>query len=390
MATAPPPSSLTVDLTLLARVLRGDVPASEVDRAALTAAVRLGAGQGLSVPLHRALAASPLRALLPAATVDRLARRHDMLTARARVLTVELARLAERFTAAGQRFLLLKGPYLATRFHGDALAREFADIDLMVPAADRTRAAALLQAAGYWRRSRVIASESATAFFVHAFDYGNGETGVDLHWCLSRQPTFRLPEAALWEACRSHLVGGREYTVLSDEHEVLFGILSILRDIERGSPKLKGVIDLLTIVEHLQDTLDWDAFLTARREDGTYGPSVNILALCLDATGSRPRLPRVDAALARHAARRAALAAPDVLLVPTRFGLASKRWCATVYDGTPRGWFLWWGGSLPFRAAVHRRPLGERLAKRMRPVRRAIEREGRRFGRLIAQRWHGR
>jgi hypothetical protein len=82
---------------------------------------------------------------------------------------------------------------------------------------------------------------------------------------------------------------------------------------------------------------------------------VNILALCLDATGSRARLPRVAAALAPHAARRAALASPDVLLVPTRFGLASRRWCATVYDGTPHGWLLWWGGSLPFRAAVHQR-----------------------------------
>ncbi len=376
--------SFVADLGALVGVLRAD--ARDLDPAALAAAVALGTANGLAVPLRRALADSPLRDRLPAAALDALAARHAQQVERTATLVRELEVLAERFSAAGLPFLLLKGPYLAARFYGDVLGREFVDIDLLVPEAERRRAAALLRAAGYRRRSRVVLAEAPTAFFVHAFDYGNGSTTVDLHWCLSRHPSFRVSEDAVWKAHGSWTVAGRPYDVLSDEHEVLFGVLSILRDVERGRPKLKGLVDLVQVLERLDGALEWPAFFAARRTDGTYGPAVNVLALCLDATGRRMHVPRLAAAVDAAERRRIVAVAPELVLRPTRLGLASKRWCAAVYDGTPRAWLAWWAVSFPFRVAVHERPLHERLRKRARRVWRPVRREGRRAWRVMRKR----
>ena len=372
------------ELATLVAVLRGD--RGDADPSSLAAAVALGTANGLAVPLHRALGDSPLRARLPAGVLEAVAERYAQQEARTATLVGELAALADRFAAAALPFLLLKGPYLAARFYGDVLGREFVDIDVLVPAAERRRAAALLRAAGYRRRSRVVVAEDVTAFFVHAFDYANGATTVDLHWCLSRHPSFRVSEAAVWKDRRSRVVAGRTYDVLSDEHEVLFGVLGILRDIERGRPKLKGLVDLVHVVEHVDADLDWPAFLATRRSDGTYAPTLNVLTLCQAATGRRSHAPRLSAALAAVEPQCLVAVAPEVVLRPSRFGLASKRWCASVYDGTARAWLLWWAASFPFRVAVHQRPLRERMRRRARRMWRPVRREARRLWRVMRKR----
>lgn len=72
------------------------------------------------------------------------------------------ARTSRTFTAAGVRHLVVKGPALALRLHGDAFLRPSADVDVVVAAADEARAAAVLASLGlvrepghqalYWRR----------------------------------------------------------------------------------------------------------------------------------------------------------------------------------------------------------------------------------------------
>ena len=92
---------------------------------------------GLSVVFLRAVKDSPLRAMLTADRLEALETGYRLQEERQKTLGQALRDLSRRFENAGQPFILLKGPYLASRFYGDVLGREFVDIDLLIPRADR-------------------------------------------------------------------------------------------------------------------------------------------------------------------------------------------------------------------------------------------------------------
>jgi hypothetical protein len=350
------------DIRLLTRLAQGDFAGAErclrsrsgsLDELAETATAH-----GLSVMLLRALEGSPLRAALSRSRIEALEDRRRRQETRSQIILEALASLADRFASADQPFVLLKGPYLAARLYGDVRGREFVDLDLLVPRGDRTRAFRLLAEAGYYRRSRSLFGAGLTSFFVHGFDFAAGNAYVDLHWCLSRHPSLHLDEPKVWGQRRPYPVNGRSYPVLSDEHEVVFAVLSLLRDLERGRPKIKNVVDLIQIVTATDAEIDWEALLQSGRNDGTFGPLVNVLGLCLDVADAHDLAPCLSATLARHADRRVWARCTDSPLQfrPARFGLGNKLWSARVHDATPAAWFLWWATSLPFRVAVHRWP----------------------------------
>ncbi len=349
------------DLRLLVRLIRRDVagiarcraPGVSLDRIA-----DLSVANGLSVPLLRALAGSPMAQELSPERLEALDFRRQRQERRSRILLETLARLRDRFATAGQPFILLKGPSLASRFYGDGAGREFVDLDLLVPSADRQRACRLLSATGYRRRSRLVLTEGVTAFFVHGFDYSAGDAHVDLHWCLARHPSVALEEKSIWARRQSCDVEGRAYATLSDEDEVVFSVLSLLRDIERGRPKIKNVVDIIQIVASLDAAIDWERLFTNSHRVGTFGPLVNVLGFSLDATGARDLAPRLSSELARHAARRVPVrpTGSPLQFAPARLGLGNRLWSARTHDASPIGWLLWWSVSLPFRLAVHRRP----------------------------------
>ena len=122
------------------------------------------------------------------------------------------------------------------------------------------------------RRSRVLGSEALTAFFVHGFDFVAAGVNLDLHWSLSRHPSFRVDEARIWECKGEFLLNDRSYGVLSDEDEVTLEVLALLRDIARGRPKIKNVADLIQVVATIDPTMAWDALFASGRRNGTYGP----------------------------------------------------------------------------------------------------------------------
>lgn len=350
------------DVRLFVRLLRPDHEAASrclaARRAPIEALVDTAGQHGLSVVLHRALASSPLRQQFPPPQLERLANAHRRQLERTRRLLEALDHVASRFAAAGQRFMLLKGPYLASRFFGDTEGRDFVDLDLLVPRADRDRAFELLAEAGYLPKSRVLLSQRATCFFVHGFDFSDGATQVDLHWCLSRHPSLRVDEAAMWQRCGSYDIGGHAYDVLAEEDEILFAVLSLLRDLERGRPKIKNVVDLLQVLEAVDSSLDWPRLLATRRREGALGPLVNVLSLCLDVAAAHDLAPHLSAALAEHASRRVKMdtAGEGLAFRPEAYQLGNRLWCARAYDTPLLVWALWWGISLPFRSAVHRRP----------------------------------
>jgi hypothetical protein len=348
------------DIRLLVRLARLDIAGIErclrIRSASLDRLAEMAVAHGLSVVLLRAIENVPIHATVSRTHLDAMEARHRRQETRVQILLEALATLADQFAAANQPFILLKGPYLAARFYGDVRGREFFDLDLLVPLADRARAVRLLTAAGYSRRSRVLFGEGLTSFFVHGFDFSAGDAYLDLHWRLSRHPSLRLDETRIWARRGSYPVDGRSYAVLSDEHEVVFAALSLLRDLGAGKAKLIKVLDLIQIVAATDATIDWDALLEAGRHDGTFGPLVNVLALYIEMADAQDLAPRLAAALAQHTDRRVPVHPTDSPLCfrPVRFSLGSRLWSARAYDTTLTRWLLWWAVSLPFRKAVYR------------------------------------
>ena len=348
------------DLRLIVRLVRGDragaTPYLEGRQGALDRLADAALLEGLAVVLIRALPSLPPGVEIPDRRRDALESRRRLQAGRSTAILDALASLAATFSAASQPFLLLKGPYLAARYYGDPDGREFVDLDLLVPGADRARAWRLLESAGYRRRSRVLGGERLTSLFVHGFDFANGNASVDLHWQLMRHPSVRMDERRLWSEHDQYPVGGTPFGVLSTGHEVVFQALSLLRDIERGRPKSKNVVDLVQVVAASDDTMDWEALFERGRADGTLGPMVNVLSLCLGAADAGDLAPRLSRTLGRRASRLVSARPTDQ---PGRFEPAwmdagNRWWAARAYDTTPLAWLLWWGASLPFRMAVHR------------------------------------
>jgi hypothetical protein len=313
---------------------------------------------GLSVVLLRALEGSHLRSAVMPHQIELLNEALQVQKERLQAIRPALADIAELFKSSRQPFMLLKGAYLAGRFYGDILGREFVDIDLLVPARDRSKASALLETAGFQRYSGILLHEDLTRFFVHAFDFRSGNVSVDLHWDLSRHISLHLDEEQLWTQHNSFIIDGRSYDVLSDPHEVIFAALSLLRDIERGHPKPKNVVDIIQIAATADARMDWDNLLSAR--DGTAGPLAYVLPLCLEITAAFDLVPNLTDALNRH--RR--IRVPDLTSAadsplqfrPAFLGLGNKLWAARAYDTNLAAWLLWWALSLPFRLAVHKQP----------------------------------
>ena len=264
------------DLRLIVRLVRGDRAGAtrylEGRQGALDRLADAALLEGLAVGLIRALPSLPPGVEIPDRRRDALESRRRLQAGRSTAILDALASLAAIFSAASQPFLLLKGPYLAARYYGDPDGREFVDLDLLVPGADRARAWRLLETAGYRRRSRVLGGERMTSFFVHGFDFANGNASVDLHWHLMRHPSVRVDERRLWSEHDQYTVGGTPFGVLSTGHEVVFQALSLLRDIERGRPKSKNVVDLVQVVAASDDTMDWEA-LFERGRPGSRPPT---------------------------------------------------------------------------------------------------------------------
>jgi hypothetical protein len=361
----------TEDIALLVRLVRRDEQGIrqhlQVRQQSFDAFLKWALANQLSSVVLGALEEVQSSGVFPPLGLEALRRRKGEQRVRSGQLFEELERVTTHFEAAGQEFLLLKGPYLAARFYGDVYAREFVDIDLLIPGRDRARATRILAEVGYVKMSRTFFGAWLTSRFVHAFDFGNGRSNLDLHWCLSRHPSFRIDEQALWAHRQRYELGGRSYDVLSDEHEIVFAVLSLLRDVERGRPKIKNLIDLLRILEAYEQQYEWAAFFDARRRDGTFGPAVNILGLCLEVAEAHEFLPQLSAALEQHGARRVPCrsAAAPFHFAPAAYALGNKLWCARVYDAPMLTSSFWWAVSLPFRIAVHRRPtLRRRTATR--------------------------
>lgn len=358
MERADPRTATTLrdDVALLSRLIRGDHEAFAAPLVADEERVKRFAGfvgaHGLRTFVHCELAVSPVREILPKWWIDQLAQAHTTRAAAQERLTRDLDDLAARLDESGHAFLLLKGPYSATRFYGALDRREFADLDVLIERRNLARVERLLVDAGYTRKSRVIVNSALTSRFTHALDFVKEGAAVDLHWVLSANAAHALDYDAIWRDRQRFTVRGREYAVLSDEYEVVFSLISIFKDLERGAARLKALVDLRFILLALDARIDWPRFLENRRREKLHRVSVSVLALFLELFDCADRLPHVAAAVTSHRLDSASVGAADLLSAP-RGALRNKLWAAEYYECSRLQVFLWWLVSLPFRVAVH-------------------------------------
>jgi hypothetical protein len=213
----------------------------------------------------------------------------------------------------------------------------------------------LLKDAGYERKSAILFNEALTTYFTHAFDYAKLGTTLDLHWALSANAAHRLDYNAIWRERQNFVLNNHNFLVLSDEYELVFSLVSIFKDLERGAARLKSFVDLYFILNALESKLDWDRFVENRRREKILGISINVLALFLDLFDCRERFPSVTQVVGREQALIKRVSAQDsaALLEASIGRLQNKLWTAEMYECSRLQLFLWWLISLPFRLAVH-------------------------------------
>lgn len=333
---------------LVGALLRGETAASVAVGRASPAALDVLVDRHRLGPFLATHAVAILEDMaLPAATLARVrAARERQVGIAERCLTL-LRDVDAHCQAEGLRFLVVKGPALATRCYGDVAARGYWDLDLMVAAPDRPAMESILQRIGAVRLSRVFVAMPLSAAFHHAFDYERGGVKLDLHWCMTRLPGVRSDLAAAFARADALELGGRTARVLSLEDELHFMLVGAFADLQRGHVRLQTLVDLFELSRQ-QPTMDWSAFFARRAHEGTERicrATLEVLLAALRLGAEAPAL--VDALRGRSTTR-----AARELFLPSPGGLRGKRWAARALPVGLLHYAAWWSVSLPFRVAA--------------------------------------
>ena len=242
--------------------------------------------------------------------------------------------------ASGVPVVLLKGPCFAERLYGGCDRRPMHDLDLLVPARGFGRARRALEQLGY----------VPGGYDAHSRTLQRGDIAIDLHRSVRRAPAFRLDETQLWSALVETTVGGLPARTLSDDWTLVFLLMAAFEDLGQGSAKLKQLLDLALLLEHVDAVTDWEAFFDRRRQQALLEVAVNVLAVVEAVFEGRTAWPRLSAALR---ARRDLVVEGrrDVLLAlvcAPRKDAASLAWFARVYPGRMALYLAWfWYGGFP-------------------------------------------
>lgn len=203
------------------------------------------------------------------------------------------------FIAAGEEFLLLKGPHLAQCFYGDLGERVYEDIDLLIPV---ERAELCLD----WLARELefvspVRSHWLHRTLTHAKQVHRQDLDVDLHWGLRCHPSFSIDAARIWATRRTIALPGSKgakVEVLSDEYALVLSLLGIFDDLSRLESPVKGMIDAFLVLRRVDAETDWSSFLARRRAEGLDLIVADVLAMLLDLFEARPLLPALAASLA--------------------------------------------------------------------------------------------
>jgi hypothetical protein len=232
----------------------------------------------------------------------------------------ELASVTRAFQSHGIPFALFKGATLSIQLYGRPAAREYNDLDLIVPMADVVRAEDLLAERGYRPE---FPERSFRRFFQNqqgqtSFRRDGGTVDLDLHWTFSGSfLPFPLRDDEIWDRLTSVPVAGVEVPTLAPADTVL---LLAGHGTKEGWRLLMWLRDFAVAVERWRD-LDW---ADIHRRAGRNGCGDSVLLAC--ALTERVLDVPVPSALAQAVASSSRVAArANTLAERLREGVADKR-----------------------------------------------------------------
>src|SRR3990167_1599839 len=245
--------------------------------------------------LYSVLINSKLRALFPDILIDKFKPSYLKQWTKNERLIREIEFLSDLFNKGGIEVIFLKGPFLAERFYGNIDRRAIADIDVLVKKDEIDNIDKLLKRNGFELKSIVFLDKSLSIYFTHHFEYARRDVDLELHWALSTHCSFNLNYSRIWQGKNNFEFRQKNYLVLSDEYELVFQILSIFKDIELGTIKLKSFADVYMILRFAYARMRWTEFFEQRRREGIFKITLNILDLFLALLNSREEFPEVSA-----------------------------------------------------------------------------------------------
>ncbi|MGE5149212.1 MAG: nucleotidyltransferase family protein [Rhodospirillaceae bacterium] len=202
---------------------------------------------------------------VPRATRDELEDFQRWHLLRTLEIAEELASVTRAFQSHGIPFALFKGAALSIQLYGRLAAREYNDLDLIVPAADVACAEGVLSARGY---RPAFADPRFRRFFQGhqgqtAFRREGGTVDLDLHWTFSGSfLPFPVRDTEIWDRLTSVPVAGVDVPTLAPADTVL---LLAGHGTKEGWRSLMWLRDFAFAVERWRD-LDWaDLHCRARR-----------------------------------------------------------------------------------------------------------------------------
>jgi hypothetical protein len=297
-----------------------------------------------------------LRDQFPENLLDLLQVNQEKLDRKNNRLQLTLPKVANAFGEAGIPFILLKGLHLALLYYGGIERRSFWDMDLLVQPERMDKARNLLISMGYTRKSGLFINQQLSTWFTHGQDFKKtGALSIDLHWMLFRHPGIRFDHDAIWSSREELELDGTRFQVLSAPYSLAFLLTGIIKDVERGSLRLRSVVDLHLILKRLAADMDWGSFIEAREREGIGSMSEAALGLYLSlfdpAEASFQGLREFLDSRGRDIP--SSLTAVS-LIQPDRFALHNKLWSSGQHSTSHITNAAWWAFSLPARLVIHR------------------------------------
>jgi hypothetical protein len=231
--------------------------------------------------VYAQIAAIGLLPLLPPAIYATFADHYrETLLENLRIRTV-LEHLLDQFTTAGIAAVPLKGVTLAERLYTNIGWRPTRDIDLLVRREDIRPIARLLLVNGYHTE---YGQEDAYAFEAIATTETKYEREdapvVELHWGLSKRPTYRrgLAAAEIWARAVPEVWRGRTIRVLAPADELRF--LAVHCTADHQHSQLNWLVDIAELVDRLPSNWSWSTFTAETIAAGLATPVGLAMAQC--------------------------------------------------------------------------------------------------------------
>jgi hypothetical protein len=171
-------------------------------------------------------------------------------------LIAEMIRILERFDEAGIRALVLKGPALSLQAYGDATARQYGDVDLLVRQRDIYRATVFMTVAGFHADVPLAAVAANRIPGEYLFLRPNTKVIVELH----TEKTLRyFPNSlAIEDLFERHVTlefDGHDVPTLSNEDAL---VSACTHGAKHCWERLMWIADVAAILRR-QTSMNWEA-----------------------------------------------------------------------------------------------------------------------------------